>query len=246
MAPRYREACEQSAAPAAGAARQAASGAFAEFVAASAELQRVDVGTLSRSARIAFFLNVRIRAPVGPVGTMWDRVGPSGTAARRCTTRSSCTASRFAGRPRVSPRAWPSSAASGTTSVRRTPIYIAPRRCSALPHLAAAAPARAGGLEYSPDDIENGILRGNRPSAASVGALLGRWGLSRGPFAERDPRRAFVVLPYEPRVHFALNCGARSCPPIRVFSEEGLEAELDGAVALTHSPAGTRPRRAAL
>ena len=31
-----------------------------------------------------------------------------------------------------------------------------------------------GGLVYSCDDMENGVLRGNRPSAASVGALLGR------------------------------------------------------------------------
>ena len=25
------------------------------------------------------------------------------------------------------------------------------------------------------------------------------------------------------RIHFALNCGAKSCPPIRVFTGEGLE-----------------------
>lgn len=29
----------------------------------------------------------------------------------------------------------------------------------------------------------------------------------------------------------ALNCGARSCPPIRVFSAANLEAELEGARA---------------
>lgn len=58
----------------------------------------------------------------------------------------------------------------------------------------SAAPV-TGGLEYTPDDIENGILRGNRPSAASIGALSGQWWLSRGPFADGDARRPFVVLP---------------------------------------------------
>ena len=50
-----------------------------------------------------------------------------------------------------------------------------------------------GGHAYSGNDIENGVLRGNRPSAASVGALLGRPEISRGPFGPRDPRRAHVV-----------------------------------------------------
>lgn len=45
-----------------------------------------------------------------------------------------------------------------------------------------------GGCEYSCDDIEHGILRGNRPGAASLEAILGVPGLSRGPFGPRDPR----------------------------------------------------------
>lgn len=49
------------------------------------------------------------------------------------------------------------------------------------------------------DDIEHGVLRGNRRKPYS---------LSR-PFASGDPRLALVVSPFDPRVHFALNCGVR-------------------------------------
>jgi hypothetical protein len=34
-------------------------------------------------------------------------------------------------------------------------------------------------------------------------------------------QRYNVVLPMDPRVHFALVCGARSCPPIRTYTAEG-------------------------
>jgi hypothetical protein len=33
----------------------------------------------------------------------------------------------------------------------------------------------------------------------------------------------------DPRVHFALVCGAKSCPPIRTYTAEGLDAQLDAA-----------------
>jgi glutaredoxin len=85
------------------------------------------------------------------------------------------------------------------------------------------------GHNYTCDDIENGVLRGNRPGAASIGALLGKMSLSRGPFREKDPRRSNVVLPMDPRVHFALVCGARSCPPIRVYTAENIDSELEDA-----------------
>ncbi|CAG9466401.1 unnamed protein product [Pedinophyceae sp. YPF-701] len=40
---------------------------------------------------------------------------------------------------------------------------------------------------------------------------------------------AVVVSPLDPRIHFALVCGAKSCPPIKVFSEENLDAGLQAA-----------------
>lgn len=35
----------------------------------------------------------------------------------------------------------------------------------------------------------------------------------------------------DPRIHFALNCGARSCPPVKLFTPQGLNGELQAAAA---------------
>ena len=37
------------------------------------------------------------------------------------------------------------------------------------------------------------------------------------------------MLGCDPRIHFALNCGAVSCPPIAVYSGEDLDSQLDDA-----------------
>lgn len=37
----------------------------------------------------------------------------------------------------------------------------------------------------------------------------------------------FALDACEQRVHFALNCGAASCPPIKVFTPAAIDAELD-------------------
>ncbi len=71
------------------------------------------------------------------------------------------------------------------------------------------------GFAFSLNDIEHGVLRGNRAAF-----------LRGAPFKPQNPRLGFV-LPLDPRVHFALNCGARSCPPIRFYSAEHLDAQLD-------------------
>ena len=86
-----------------------------------------------------------------------------------------------------------------------------------------------GGQLYSADDIENGVLRGNLPGASSLAALLDTPALSQGPFGPADPRRYHVTLPPDPRIHYVLVCGAKSCPPIRVYSADNLEAGLDAA-----------------
>lgn len=75
------------------------------------------------------------------------------------------------------------------------------------------------GLIFSLNDIEHGVLRGNRPNPLS--------GLP--PFAFDDPRAAHALIPPDPRIHFAINCGARSCPPARRFDAHGLEGQLDAA-----------------
>jgi hypothetical protein len=33
----------------------------------------------------------------------------------------------------------------------------------------------------------------------------------------------------DPRIHFALNCGAKSCPPIAAYTPDGIDDELDVA-----------------
>jgi len=72
------------------------------------------------------------------------------------------------------------------------------------------------GLRVSLEDIEHGILRANRGHPYLPGPH----------FTSKDPRRAWV-LPLDPRVHFALNCASRSCPPIQVYSADHLETQLD-------------------
>eukprot|EP00775_Hariotina_reticulata_P010520 gene10520-10680_t len=98
-----------------------------------------------------------------------------------------------------------------------------------------AARYNISGHDYVLDDLENGILRGNKPGAASIGMLLKLPGLSKGPFRDGDPRAKHVVSPMDPRIHFALVCGAKSCPPIKLYSvgtiEEGLQAAAEAFCA---------------
>ena len=76
-----------------------------------------------------------------------------------------------------------------------------------------------GGLRYSADDIEHGILRGNRPHPL----------LHLRQFAKNDPRLTHIVKPVEPRTHFTLVCASQSCPLITVYHADEIEVELDGA-----------------
>lgn len=76
-----------------------------------------------------------------------------------------------------------------------------------------------GGNVYSLDAIEHGILRGNRSHPASI----------QPEFKPDDPRTKYVVKNLDPRIHFALVCGAKSCPAINVYSAENLDSSLDAA-----------------
>ncbi|XP_072182178.1 uncharacterized protein [Diadema setosum] len=75
------------------------------------------------------------------------------------------------------------------------------------------------GHAYSLDDIEHGILRKNRPHPSTKKCC----------FQDDDPRLTFAVDDLDARIHFALNCGAQSCPPINVYTEKNLEKALDMA-----------------
>jgi hypothetical protein len=76
---------------------------------------------------------------------------------------------------------------------------------------------RVGGHVVSLDDIEHGLLRGNRRRQ------LPPW----RPFGHRDPRLALAVTPPDPRYHFAITCGAASCPPVGVYRATAIDAQLD-------------------
>jgi len=75
-----------------------------------------------------------------------------------------------------------------------------------------------GGYTLSLNDIENGILRSNRSSMAT---------LYMTPFGVSDPRMKIILPQVDPRIHFALNCGAKSCPPIKTFSGDEVQSQLN-------------------
>lgn len=74
-----------------------------------------------------------------------------------------------------------------------------------------------GGHRISLDEIENGVLRGNRGHPYIPGKQ----------FTAGDPRLEWVIWPPEPRIHFALNCASRSCPPFQVYTADQIETQLD-------------------
>ena len=78
---------------------------------------------------------------------------------------------------------------------------------------------RVGAASWSLHEIEHGVLRRNRPAPYTF------W----RPFSAKDPRATAMPRAFYPRVHFALNCAAASCPPVRAYTAAGLDAELDAA-----------------
>jgi hypothetical protein len=82
-----------------------------------------------------------------------------------------------------------------------------------------AAPAvTIAGRRLSPNAIEHGILRRS--------ALLLGLGYLRNPFPSAFERRMRVTR-VDPRIHFALNCGARNCPPLAAWDPATLEQDLE-------------------
>jgi hypothetical protein len=74
---------------------------------------------------------------------------------------------------------------------------------------------------FSPDDIEHGLLRGNRRPPYAFFRV----------FHQGDPRLRYRVEPLDPRIHFTLVCGSSSCPFIDIYTPENLEEELNIAAA---------------
>lgn len=74
------------------------------------------------------------------------------------------------------------------------------------------------GREVSFDDLEHGIIR-RSVSKYSLGYI----GKIFVPKFERKLR----MEKRDPRVHFALNCGAKSCPQVAIYNDEQIYEQLD-------------------
>lgn len=75
---------------------------------------------------------------------------------------------------------------------------------------------RIGGLKFSLDDIEHGILRKNQRAPHKL------W----KQFRKTDVRNTMSIKDEDYRIHFALNCGAISCPAISSYNEKDIENQL--------------------
>lgn len=73
-----------------------------------------------------------------------------------------------------------------------------------------------GGEVFTLQDIENGVLRGNRKGVAQL----------LKPFSKTDPRLQVALPDAEPLIHFALNCGAKACPPIKTYTPQDIDSQL--------------------
>lgn len=79
---------------------------------------------------------------------------------------------------------------------------------------------RVGGLDLTLDDIEHGILRGNkRPPMIKFLQQL----------RPSDPKCQFVITKRDGRIHFVISAGTKSDPPIRILDGENVQEELHDA-----------------
>jgi len=77
---------------------------------------------------------------------------------------------------------------------------------------------RIAGEKFSLDDVEHGIIR------------RFRYKYSLGFFANLFAPKLIKELAVEKldyRIHFALNCGAKSCPPIAFYKVDTIDSQLD-------------------
>ncbi len=103
----------------------------------------------------------------------------------------------------------------------QTALKAAPERYKSRNKFFKAKLVTIAGKTLSLDDIEHGILRRSK-NKLSFGYLNK---LFPGRF-EKD----FRVDKLDYRIHFALNCGARSCPPIAYYSVDKIDEQLQQAM----------------
>jgi len=86
------------------------------------------------------------------------------------------------------------------------------------PEIFTGSKINIAGKKFSLDDIEHGILRKYR------------WKYSMGYLPKFFPGKLIkqlAVSKIDYRIHFALNCGATSCPSIAFYSYEHIDRQLD-------------------
>ncbi len=79
------------------------------------------------------------------------------------------------------------------------------------------------GERFSFEKIEHGIIRKSQ------------WALGQGRIRRWFPNtyeRKLRINKRDYRVHFALNCGAKDCPPVAIYHPETLESQLNTGTAL--------------
>jgi hypothetical protein len=74
------------------------------------------------------------------------------------------------------------------------------------------------GEEVSFDDIEHGVIRSSVIKLSW--GYLSKWFVSKWERKLRTERRDY-------RIHFALNCGAKSCPPVAIFDDKTVNDDLE-------------------
>ncbi len=76
-----------------------------------------------------------------------------------------------------------------------------------------------GGQVFSLNDIENGVLRANRRGPYQFSKV----------FSSDDVRlkHALTESDFDPRIHFALNCGSASCPPFAFYKADDIDNQLN-------------------
>lgn len=76
------------------------------------------------------------------------------------------------------------------------------------------------GVKFSFDDIEHGIIRGSKFKYGL--------GFVDNPFSDETIEK-LQCEEVDERIHFALNCGAVSCPPVKIYTLNNYESEMEAS-----------------
>lgn len=77
---------------------------------------------------------------------------------------------------------------------------------------------KIAGKSVSFDDIEHGVIRSSVVKLSW--GYFSKWFVSKWERKLRTDKRDY-------RIHFALNCGAKSCPPVAIYDDETINEDLD-------------------